>query len=208
MAVSEDHNLIHTYVDKNQNGMLCVTSLDTGEDLAKFKVCEAKYWNLFFGFQRLQGLTYDEARKIIYFALPWEEKIMRIDLTAQKFLTPIVTTHPKFIRLKLDEIDDSKDVSELSQDMFSKLYGMHLLSSGNILLRYTFEDLSMSTALILLSDPSVQPSAQEVKNEFGYNIFTCHGMSVYMYSSPTDGEDTNGRVRVYRLINPHESPAG
>ncbi|MCE2436019.1 MAG: 6-bladed beta-propeller, partial [Candidatus Latescibacteria bacterium] len=26
MLVSEDHNLIHTYVDKNNNGVLCVTS--------------------------------------------------------------------------------------------------------------------------------------------------------------------------------------
>ncbi|MCE2435573.1 MAG: 6-bladed beta-propeller [Candidatus Latescibacteria bacterium] len=38
MVVSEDHNLVYTYVDKNKNGMLCVTSLDTGEDLARFKV--------------------------------------------------------------------------------------------------------------------------------------------------------------------------
>ena len=207
MVVSEDHNLIHTYVDKNKNGMLCVTPLDTGEDIAKFKVSEAKYWNLFFGFQRSQGLAYDEARKIIYFALPWEEKIMRIDLAAQEFLTPIVTTHPKFIRLKLDEGDDSKDVSELSQHRFSKLYGMHLLSSGDILLRYMFEDLPMSTALILLSDLDMEPSAQELKNELGYNVFTSYGKSIYAYSSSADGEDTNGRIRVYRLVNPHESPA-
>ena len=207
MVVSEDHNLIHTYVDKNKNGMLCVTPLDTGEDIAKFKVSEAKYWNLFFGFQRSQGLAYDEARKIIYFALPWEEKIMRIDLAAQEFLTPIVTTHPKFIRLKLDEGDDSKDVSELSQHRFSKLYGMHLLSSGDILLRYMFEDLPMSTALILLSDLDMEPSAQELKNELRYNVFTSYGKSIYAYSSSADGEDTNGRIRVYRLVNPHESPA-
>ena len=207
MVVSEDHNLIHTYVDKNKNGMLCVTSLDTGEDLAKFKVSEAKYSNLFLGLKRSQGLAYDEARKIIYFALPWEEKIMRIDLTAQKFLTPIVTTHPKFIRLKLDEGDDRKDIIELGQNKFSKLYGMHLLSSGDILLRYMFEDSSMSTALILLSDLDVEPSAQELKNELRYNIFTSHGKSIYAYSSSADGEDTNGRIRVYRLVNPHESPA-
>ena len=37
MLVSNDHHFIHTYVDKNKNGMLCVTSLDTGKDLAKFK---------------------------------------------------------------------------------------------------------------------------------------------------------------------------
>ena len=133
---------------------------------------------------------------------------MRIDLTAQKFLMPIVTTHPKFIRFKLDEIDDSKDVSELSQDMFSKLYGMHLLASRDILLRYTFEDLSMSTAFILLSDMGVQLDAQEVKNNLGYNSFTCHGMSVYQYSSPAVSEDTNGRIRVYRLTEPQEAPTG
>ena len=208
MLVSEDHNLIHTYVDKNKNGMLCVTSLDTGEDLAKFKVCDTQYGKLFFGLQRSQGLAYDEVRKIIYFALPWEDKVMRIDLTAQEFLTPIVTNHPKFVSLKLDEADDSKDIRQLSQHRFSRLDGMHLLSSGDILLRYTFEDLSMSTALILLSDLDVQPSAQEVKNELGYNIFTCYGKSIYMYSSSTDGEDTNGRIRVYRLTEPEEAPTG
>ena len=207
MVVSEDHNLIHTYVDKNKNGMLCVTSLDTGEDLARFKVSEAQYESLFLGFKRSQGLAYDEIQRMIYFALPWEEKIMRIDLAAQEFLTPIVTTHPKFISLKLDEIDDSKDITELSQQRFSMLYGMHLLSSGDILLRYMFEDSSMSTALILLSDLNTRPSAQEVKNELGYNIFTSHGKSIYAYSSSADGEDTNGRIRVYRLVNPHESPA-
>ena len=111
MLVSDDHNLIHTYVDRNsRNGMICVTSLDTGEDIAKFKVCKAQYGNLFFVLQRYQGLAYDETRKLIYFALPWEEKVMRIDLVAQEFLTPIVTTHPKFVSLKLDEVDDSKDI--------------------------------------------------------------------------------------------------
>ena len=208
MVVSEDHNLIHTYVDKNKNGMLCVTSLDTGEDLARFKVCEAQYESLFLGFKRSQGLAYDEARKIIYFVLPWAEKVMRIDLVAQDFLLPIITTHPKFISLKLDEVGDSKDVSELSQDMFSKLYGMHILSSGDVLLRYMFEDPSMSTALILLSDLSTQPSAQEVKNELRYSIFTCHGNSIYAYSSPVEGEDTNGKIRVYRLTEPQEAPTG
>ena len=207
MVVSEDHNLIHTYVDKNQNGMLCVASLDTGEDLARFKVCEARYESLFFGFKRSQGLAYDEARKIIYFALPWEEKIMRIDLAAQDFLSPIITTHPKFISLKLDEVGEKKDITELSQHRFSMLYGMHLLSSRDILLRYMFEDSSMSTALILLSDLDMEPSAQELKNELRYNVFTSHGKSIYAYSSSADGEDTNGRIRVYRLVNPHESPA-
>ena len=207
MVVSEDHNLIHTYVDKNQNGMLCVASLDTGEDLARFKVCEARYESLFLGFKRSQGLAYDEARKIIYFALPWEEKIMRIDLAAQDFLSPIITTHPKFISLKLDEVGEKKDITELSQHRFSMLYGMHLLSSRDILLRYMFEDSSMSTALILLSDLDMEPSAQELKNELRYNVFTSHGKSIYAYSSSADGEDTNGRIRVYRLVNPHESPA-
>lgn len=69
MLVSEDHNLIHTYVDRNRNGMLGVTSLDTGEDIAKFKVCEAQYGRLFSTYRRLQGLAYDEERKIMYFAL-------------------------------------------------------------------------------------------------------------------------------------------
>ena len=208
MVVSEDHNLIYTCVDKNQNGMLCVASLDTGEDLARFKVCEAQYESLFLGFTRLQGLAYDEVRKIIYFALPWEEKIIRIDLTAQKFLTPIVTNHPKFVSLKLDEVDNSKDVSELSQDMFSKLYGMHILSSGDMLLRYMFEDPSMSTALILLSDLDTQPYAQEVKNELGYNVFTCHENSIYAYSPSSDGENTNGMIRIYRMTAPQKSPTG
>ena len=198
MVVSNDHNLIHTYVDKNENGMLCVTSLDTGEDIAKFKVCNTEYRKLFFGLQRYQGLAYDEARKIIYFALPWQEKIMRIDLATQKLLTPIVTTHPKFVSLKLDEADDSKDIRKLSKYKFSSLDGMHLLSSGDILLRYTFEDLSMSTALILLSDLDAQPYAQEVKNELGYNVFTCYGKSIYAYSSSADDQDTNGSIRVYR----------
>lgn len=206
MVVSDDHNLIHTYVDKNQNGMLCVAALDTGEDLARFKVCEAQYESLFLGFKRFQGLAYDEARKIIYFALPWEEKIIRIDLAAQGFLSPIITTHPKFISLKLDEVGEKKDITELSQHRFSMLYGMHLLSSGDILLRYTFEDLSMSTALILLSGLNVRPYAQEIKNELDYNTFTCAGMSVYAYSPPADGEDTNGKIRVYRLTEPQEAP--
>ena len=207
MVVSEDHNLIHTYVDKNENGMLCVTSLDPGEDLAKFKISEAKYSNLFFGLQRSQGLAYDETRKIIYFALPWEEKVMRIDLATQKFLTPVTINHPKFINLKLNEGDERKNIIELFQKKFSRLDGMNLLSSGDIVLRYSFEDLSMSTALILLSDLDMEPSAQELKNELRYNIFTSHGKSIYAYSSSADGEDTNGRIRVYRLINPHESPA-
>ena len=205
MVVSEDHNLIHTYVEKNKNGMLCVTSLDKGEDLAKFKVCDTQYKNLFFGLQDYQGLAYDEVRKIIYFALPWENKVMRIDLTAQDFLTPITINHPKFVSLKLDEVDDSKDVRKLSQYKFSRLYGMHLLSSGDMLLRYMFEDSSMSTALILLSDLSIQPSAQEMKNELGYNTFTGLEMSVYEYSPPADDEDTNGWIRVYRLIDPQKA---
>ncbi len=199
MLVSGEQNLIHTYADKNKNGMLCVTSLETGEDLAKFKVCDAQYGNLFFYLQHLQGLAYDEARKIIYFARPWEEKITRIDWATQDFLTPIVTNHPKFVSLKLDEIGDSKDIRELSQLKFSRLDGMHLFSSGDMLLRYMFEDSSTSTGLILLSDLNVQPSAQQVKNELGYNSFTCHGMYVYEYSSPDVSEDTNGRISIYRL---------
>ena len=206
MLVSEEHNFIHTYVDKNKNGMLCVTSLDTGEDLAKFKVCDEQYRNLFFYLQSYQGLAYDEVRKIIYFALPWEEKIMRIDLTAQEFLTPIVTTHPKFVSLKLDEVDDRKDTRKFAQSKFSRLDGISLLSSGDMLIRYILEDSSMSTALILLSDLSVQPDAQEVKNELGYNSFASHGMSVYKYSSPAVGEDTNGRISIYRLIDPQPLP--
>ena len=79
MLVSEDHNLIHTYVDRNSNGMLCVTSLDTGKDIVKFKVSDVQYGDLFFMLQRFQGLVYDEARKIIHFVLPWEEKVMRLD---------------------------------------------------------------------------------------------------------------------------------
>lgn len=208
MVVSEDHNLIHTYGNKNGNGTLCVTTLDTGEDLAKFKISEAKYSNLFFGLQRSQGLAYDETRKIIYFALPWEEKVMRIDLAAQEFLTPITINHPKFINLKLDEGDSRKNIIELFQNKFSRLEGMYLLSSGDILLRYMFEDSSMSTALILLSDLDTQPSAQKMQNELRYNVFTCHGMSVYMYSPPTDGEATNGKIRVYRLTEPEEVPTG
>ena len=133
---------------------------------------------------------------------------MRIDLKAQKFLTPTTINHPKFVSLKLDEIDDSNDVSELSQHRFSSLNGLYLLSSGDILLRYLFRDSSMSTALILLSDLNVLLDAQEVKNELGYNNFTCHGMSVYEYSSPAVSEDTNGRISIYRLIDPHEVPAG
>ena len=208
MAVSDDHNLIHTYVDKNENGMICFTSLDTGEDLAKFKVCEAQYVSLFFGLQRLQGLAYDEVRKIIYFALPWEEKIMRIDLTTQEFLTPITINHPKFVSLELDKVDESKDIIKLMENRFSRLASMYLLSSGDMLLRYMFEDSSMSTALILLSDLDTHPYAQEAKNELGYNIFTCHGNSIYSYLSPADGEDTNGSIRVYRLTEPQETPTG
>ena len=206
MVVTEDHNLIHTYGNKNKNGMICVTSLDTGEDITKFKVSEAKYSNLFFGLGRSQGLAYDETRKMIYFALPWEEKVMRIDLAAQEFLTPITINHPKFINLKLNEGDERKNIIELSQKKFSRLDGMNLLSSGDILLRYQ-ENLSINTALILLSDLNVEPSAQELKNELRYNIFTSHRKSIYAYSSSADGEDTNGRIRVYRVINPHESSA-
>ena len=205
MLVSKEHNLIHTYIDKNKNGMLCVTSLDTGKDLAKFKVCDEQYGNLFFILQSYQGLAYDDEQKIIYFALPWEDKIIRIDLTAQEFLIPIVTNHPKFVSLKLDEVDDS-DIRKFAQSKFSRLDGMSLLSSGDMLIRYIFEDSSMSTALILLSDLSVQPDAQEVKNELGYNSFTCHGISVYEYSSPAVSEDTNGRISIYRLIDPQPLP--
>ena len=208
MLVSDYHKLIHTYVDKNQNGMLCVTSLETGKDIVNFKVNSVQYENLFLGFKRFQGLAYDEVRKIIYFALPWEDKVMRIDLATQKILTPIIINHPKFVSLKLDEVDDGKDIRQLSQHRFSRLYGMHLLSSGDILLRYTFEDLSMSTALILLSDLDTQPYAQEMKNELGYNVFTCYGKSIYMYSSSADDEDTNGSIRVYRLNEPQRSPNG
>lgn len=205
MLVSEDHNLIHTYVDKNKNGMLCVTSLDTDEDLARFKVCEAEYRRLFFGLQRSQGLAYDEVRKIIYFALPWEEEIIRINLAAQEFLPSLTINHPKFISLKLDE---SKTGRELLEAKFSKLFGMSMLSSGDILLRYMFERSLNSIGFIFLSDLSVQPYAQEMKNELRYNHFTCYGMSIYEYLSPADDEDTNGKIRIYRLINTPESPTG
>ena len=198
MLVSEDHNLIHTYMDRNRNGMLCVTSLDTGEDLAEFKVSEAQYGRLLSTYRRLQGLAYDEERKIIYVVLPWEAKVMRIDLAAQEFLTPITVNHPKFISLDAE----GKTESELLKAKFSRLYGMHLLSSGDILLRYMFMDSSRSTALILLSDLNMQTSIQEIKNELGYNIFTSHGMHIYEYSPPSDGEDTNGIIRVYRLSDP------
>ncbi len=206
MLVSEEHNFIHTYVDKNKNGMLCVTSLDTGEDLAKFKVCDKQYRNLFFNLQASQGFAYDEVRKIIYFALPWEEKITRIDWATQDFLTPIVTNHPKFVSLKLDEIGNNKDIRELSQLKFSRLDGMHIFSSGDMLLRYMFEDSSTSTELILLSGLDVQPSVQKIKNELGYNIFTCYGTHIYEYSPPKDDEDTNGSIRVYRLTESQGSP--
>lgn len=205
MVVSEDHNFIHTYVDRNRNGMLCVTSLDTGEDLAKFKVCEPEYRRLFFAFKRSQGLAYDEARKIIYFARPWGGEVMRIDLSAQEFLPSLTINHPKFISLKLEE---GKTAKELLKAKFSRLYGMYLLSSGDILLRYLFRDSSNSTAFILFSDLSVEPYAQEMKNELRYNIFTCQGMSIYEYLSPADGEDTNGRIRIYRFIDTPESPTG
>ncbi len=206
MLVSEDHNLIHTYVDKNKNGMLCVTSLDTGEDIVKFKVSDVQYGDLFFILQRFQGLVYDEARKIIHFVLPWEDKVMRIDLTAQDFLTPITINYPKFITVKVDE---EKTGRELLKDKFSRLDGMYLLSSGDILLRYRFNDSSNSTSLILFSDLSVQPSAQEIKNKLGlYDVFTCHEMFVYSYVPPTDGEDTNGRIFVYRLSDPQKTPTG
>ena len=205
MLVSEDHNLIHTYVDKNKNGMLCVTSLNSGEDLAKFKVCEAEYRRLFFPLQRSQGLAYDEARKIIYFALPWEGEVMRIDLAAQEFLPSLTINHPEFISLKLDE---GKTGRELLETKFSKLFGVSMLSSGDILLRYLFNDSPIITGLILLSDLSVEPSVQEMKNELGYNSFTCQGMSIYEYLSPADDEDTNGRIRIYRLIDTPESPTG
>ncbi len=203
MLVSEDHNLIHTYLDRNRNGMLCVTSLNTGEDIAKFKVSEAQYGRLLSTYRRLQGLAYDEARKIIYVALPWEDKVMRIDLAAQEFLPPIAINHPKFISLDAE----GKTESELLKAKFSRLYSMHLLSSDDILLRYMFMDSSRSTALILLSDLDAQPSVQELKNELGHYVFTCHGQSVYMYSPPTDGEDANGRIRVYRLIDPQKASA-
>ncbi len=205
MLVSEDHNLIHTYVDKNKNGMLCVTSLDTGEDLVKFKVCEAEYRSLFFGLQRLQGLAYDEVQKIIYFVLPWEVEVMRIDLAAHEFLPSLTINHPEFVSLKLDE---GKTGRELLEAKFSKLFGMSLLSSGDILLRYLFSDSPIITGLILLSDLSVEPYAQEMKNELRYNIFTCQGMSIYEYLSPADDEDTNGKIRIYRLLDTPESPTG
>ena len=208
MLVSNGHNLIHTYSEKNKNGMLCVTSLDTGEDLAKFKVSDSQYDNLFWFFGRNQGIAYDEARKMIYFARPWEEKIMRIDLTTRRFLAPITTNHPKFISVKTDYSKTEKELAK-NIDNFSRLDGMHFLSSGDILLRYLFNDPSKSTTLILLSDLSVHPSAQEVKNELGlYNVFSCNEMFVYKYSPPADDEDTNGRIRVYRLIDPPEIPIG
>ena len=205
MVVSEDHNLIHTYVDRNRNGMLCVTSLNSGEDLVKFKVCEAEYRRLFFALKRFQGLAYDEVQKIIYFALPWDGEVMRIDLAAQEFLSSLTINHPKFISLKLGE---GKTGKELLKTNFSRLYGMSLLSSGDILLRYLFRDSSNSTALILFSDPNVEPYAQEMKNELRYNSFTCQGMSIYEYLSPADDEDTNGRIHIYRLIDTPESPTG
>ena len=200
MLVSEDHNLIYTYVDRNRNGILCVTSLDTGKDRAKFKVSDSQYHNLFFFLGRMHGLAFCEAQEMLFFALPWEKKVIRIDLKTQGFLTPITINHPKFVSLKLDEIDDSKDVRKLSQHRFSRLSGMYLLSSGDILLRYMFKDSSMSTALILLSDLDMQSSAQEVKNELGYNSFTSHGMSVYEYLPPADNEDTNGRMRYCQML--------
>ena len=48
LVVSEDRKIIYPYGDRKGNGMLYVTSLDTGEDLAKFKVCEAQYERAFF----------------------------------------------------------------------------------------------------------------------------------------------------------------
>ncbi len=206
MLVSEDHNLIHTYVDRNRNGVLCVTSLDTGEDIAKFKVCETQYGRHFSTYRRLQGLAYDKAQKIIYFVLPWEDKVMRIDLETQEFLTPITINHPKFISL-----DNSKTATDLSRPnfgAFSKLHGMYLLPSGDMLLRYMFEDSLRSTALILLSELTRQPSIQELENELGRNVFTCHGQSVYMYSPPVADGDTNGSIRVYRLTDPQKAPTG
>lgn len=212
MLVSDERYLIHTYVDENKNGMLCVTSLDTGKDLAKFKVSSTQYGNLFLSLGRTQGIAFDEAQKMIYFALPWEDKVMRIDLKAQRFLKPITMNQSKFISVK---VDDSKNQKELAKniDNFSRLSWMHLPSSGNILLRYLFNNSSRSTALILLSGLNVQPLAQDVKNELGVNAaFTYHGGAVYEYSPPTDNEDTNGRILIYRLINPPvdppESPTG
>ena len=205
MVVSDGHNFIHTYVDRNRNGMLCVTSLDTGEDLAKFKVCEPEYRRLFFTLKRFQGLAYDEARKIIYFVLPWGGEVMRIDLAAQEFLPSLTINHPKFISLKLEE---NKTAKKLLKTKFSRLYGMSLLSSGDVLLRYLFRDSSNSTAFILLSDLNVEPYVQEMKNELRYNHFTCQGMSIYEYLSPADDEDTNGKIRIYRLIDTPESPTG
>ena len=64
LLVSEDHNLIHTYVDRNRNGMLCVTSLDTGEDLATFKVCEAQYGRHFLLFDVSKVWTMTRRKKL------------------------------------------------------------------------------------------------------------------------------------------------
>ena len=207
MLVSEDHHFIHTYAEANKNGMLCVTSLDTGKDLAKFKISDDQYDKIFGVLGRLQGITYDKAQGMIYFALPWEEKVMRIDLTTQDFLASIAINHPKFISVKVNE---GKTGRELLKDKFSRLSGMYLLSSGDMLLRYLFNDSSNSTALILLSELLGQPSVQELKNEFelGRNVFTCHGQSVYMYSPPSDDGDTNGIIRVYRLTESQRSPTG
>ena len=152
LVVSEDRKLIYPYGDRKGNGMLYVTSLDTGEDLAKFKVCEAQYERAFFMFQRSHGFAYDEAREIIYFALSWEDKVMRIDLATRDFLPPITTNHPKFVSLKLDDDKTGLFSPPPNFGKFSRLSGMHLLPSGDILFRYDFRDPSNSTALILLSD--------------------------------------------------------
>ncbi|MCE2435572.1 MAG: hypothetical protein J4F29_22045 [Candidatus Latescibacteria bacterium] len=82
---------------------------------------------------------------------------MRIDLAAQEFLPSLTINHPEFISFKLG---DGKTGKELLKAKFSRLYGMSMLSSGDILIRYLFDDSPIITGLILVSDLSVEPYAQ------------------------------------------------
>ena len=199
MLVSSEHNLIYTYTDKHGNGTLCISSLGTGEDLAKFRISDSRYRDLFSFLGAMLGLSYDEAQGMVYCALPWEERVMRIDLTGRRFLKSITTKQRMFSSVKLYP---RKTPRELAKDLknFSKLIGMHLMSSGDLLLKYQFDDSLQNTALVLLSDPGAHPSAKEVKTELSAaGPFTCRGMSVFVYSYPADGEGTNGKIRIYRL---------
>ena len=203
MLVSKDHKLIYTTSNKDGRGLLVVSSLSREQDIFKFVISEATDKRLYSFFGALQGLDYDESLKIVYCTLPWEEKIIRIDLNKGRVLKSFKTNHPHFKAIDVDRSKISEDwVHNQNNKNFSRVHGMGLTNSGDILLRYhiNVEKPRGGTDLALISNLSKNPVAEELQGIIEvFEPFTCSSEYVYVYSPPMDTEDTNGKVTIYRI---------